>query len=792
MSAARAPRSLADELRGRTDESLAALLRGRPDLAAPVPGDTASLAARASTRVSVQRAVDRLDTPTLQVLEVLAAVDDGTSLNELAQACGAPPRAVAGYVTALREQALVWGGDRGLRLVRTVGEVLGPHPAGLGPRLADALGTRSPARLAELAEDLGLPPAGDPAALLDTITAHLGDPGTLQALLAEAPDAARQLLQRLTWGPPVGTVENAARRARAATASSAVDWLLARGLLAPAGPNRVVLPREVGIALRGGRVRDGLDVEPPPLPDSSRRADHVEAAAAGQASEIVRLVGELVEAWSTAPPPVLRAGGLGVRQLRRVADQLDVDAELAAFVVELAWLTGLVADNGEADAAWAPTPRFDDWRGLETGPRWAALATAWLRTSRVPGLVGSRDGRDAVRNALAPDLDRPSVVHLRGDVLAELAALSPGEVPDEAALLERSAWRSPRRWGATARQLASWTLREAAWLGVTGLGALAAGGRALAAGDDPALLAKALEEALPEPVDHVLLQADLTAVAPGPLTAELAAELALSADVDSRGGATVYRFTPESVRRALDAGRTADELLTVLAEHSRTPVPQPLEYLVGDVARRHGLVRVGAASAYLRADDEALLAELLVDRRTAVLRLRRLAPTVLAAQADPATVLDTLRDLGLAPAAEGSDGALLLRRPDAHRTPPREPPRPVTGEPPAPDEQLVAAIVRALRSGDVTAAERARHAARAADGPAIPMLEPAMSLAALRDSAAGRRPVWVGVADPAGVTSRRRVEPLSVDGGRVTVLDTALGEVRTLSVHRITGVAPAD
>jgi hypothetical protein len=46
------------------------------------------------------------------------------------------------------------------------------------------------------------------------------------------------------------------------------------------------------------------------------------------------------------------------------------------------------------------------------------------------------------------------------------------------------------------------------------------------------------------------------------------------------------------------------------------------------------------------------------------------------------------------------------------------------------------------------------------------------------------------VADPGGSTSRRRVEPIGVDGGRVTVLDTGLGEVRTLSVHRITGVAP--
>ena len=53
--------------------------------------------------------------------------------------------------------------------------------------------------------------------------------------------------------------------------------------------------------------------------------------------------------------------------------------------------------------------------------------------------------------------------------------------------------------------------------------------------------AAAIDPHLPRPVDHVLLQADLTAVAPGPLETEVARRLHLLADVESRGGATVYR-----------------------------------------------------------------------------------------------------------------------------------------------------------------------------------------------------------------------------------------------------------
>ena len=168
-----------------------------------------------------------------------------------------------------------------------------------------------------------------------------------------------------------------------------------------------------------------------------------------------------------------------------------------------------------------------------------------------------------------------------------------------------------------------------------------------------------------------------------PAVAPLAEILGVLADIESKGGATVYRFTPESVRRALDAGRSAAELQAFLAAHSRTPVPQPLSYLIDDVARRHGTLRVGAAAAYLRCDDDSLLTELLADRRANGLGLRRLAPTVVAAQADPVTLLERLRAMGLAPAAESADGDVVITRADAHRTPPRAAPVPVTEGPPS-------------------------------------------------------------------------------------------------------------
>jgi hypothetical protein len=64
-------RALSKELEARSDDSLRALFSARPDLVSPNVPDFAALAARASARVSVQRALERLNRPQMQVLETL-------------------------------------------------------------------------------------------------------------------------------------------------------------------------------------------------------------------------------------------------------------------------------------------------------------------------------------------------------------------------------------------------------------------------------------------------------------------------------------------------------------------------------------------------------------------------------------------------------------------------------------------------------------------------------------------------------------------------------------------------
>lgn len=252
----------------------------------------------------------------------------------------------------------------------------------------------------------------------------------------------------------------------------------------------------------------------------------------------------------------------------------------------------------------------------------------------------------------------------------------------------------------------------------------------------------------------------------------------------------MYRFTPGSVRRALDAGRSASDLHAFLAAHSRTPVPQPLTYLIDDVARRHGHLRIGSASAYVRCDDDSMLNEILADKRSQGLRLRRLAPTVLAAQAEPAALLEGLRAMGFAPAAESAEGDVLITRAHAHRTPPRTAPAPVPDGPPVPDATLLGAAVRAIRAGDLASTTPRKPNAADLPGSAdLPRTSPAETLATVQAAVLTGEALWIGYVNAEGSATQRVIAPIRVEGGFVTAYDHTADEVRTYPLHRVTGVA---
>ncbi|MDP9498032.1 MAG: helicase-associated domain-containing protein [Actinomycetota bacterium] len=775
-----APRSLAEELRGWPDERLARLLQARPDLATPVPPDLGVLAARAGVRLSVLRALEQLDAAALAVVDALALHDEPAVPLAQVRALVGPAAEQAPLhdeLQRLRDLALVWGPDDALHLVGTVRELVGASPAGLGRPVAACLAYVGRADLAVIAQSLGLPCGAGVAEVAELFA----DRHRLPGVLAGADERARGVLAQLVPGPPYGQVRDA-QRPLTPSPESPVRWLLAHALLVAVDLDTVELPREVGLALRGEAPLGAVQLAPPALDVREVGAAAVDRAAAHTAGELVQQTEALLEHWAAVPPSVLRAGGVGVRDLRRTAKELDVAEPAVPLLVEVAAAAGLLDQTPGLDPGWVPTTAYDAWLGLLPEQRWAALAQAWLDLPRLPGLAGARDDRDKVLAPLGPGLERPGAPDDRHRVLDVLAEARPGSAPTRDSALHLLLWRAPRRGGRLRDLVLGQVLDEAESLGFTGRGALAAPSRLLRAGDASGA-ARALGALLPAPVDHVLVQPDLTVVAPGPLERDLAQELALVADVESTGGATVYRVSGSSVRRALDAGRSVSDLLELFRSRSRTPVPQALTYLVEDVGRRHGRLRVGTAASYLRCDDEALLAEVLAAKRARSLQLRRLAPTVLTSSAPVPQVLEDLRAAGYAPAAEAPDGALLLARPEARRTPARA--RSARYTEPAIDPQQAALAVTALRAGDV--ASRAARRAPVTTTRAVPDV-----LAFLQDAARDARQVWLGYVDAQGRATSRVVEPRTVEGGYVRAYDHLRHEDRTFSVHRITGVADLD
>ena len=678
-----------------------------------------------------------------------------TTESGLAEVVHADPASVGAALARLLDLALVWEAPAGLRALSAVAETL-----------TQSGGAAGISGLRPVSEDP--PPAAE-----------------VRRRLGELSPAARALLEHVLDSGGEATTGSARHTVLPEEAANPAEELLARRLLVPRSGGVVVLPGEVGIGLRGGRTTTDPVDEEPVLATSEREVAMVDRAGAGAAFDAVRRVELLLDHWGLEPPGALRSGGLGVRDLRATAGQLHVDGPTAALLVEVAAAAGLLATAADPDGnpAWIPTDTFDQWTAQPVVARWAALVRAWLDSPRLPGLVGTRDPAGKGWNALAPELSGVHQVETRRMTLDALLELPEGEVlaagTGVPSLVSRISWRRPRRPRTRADQVA-WAVAEAAVLGVVALGGLATYSRLLLAGDEAAGLA-ALADLMPEPVDHVLLQADLTAVAPGPLESQLARRLQLVADVESRGGATVYRFTPASVRRALDTGWTAAEVHEFVTSVSRTPVPQPLSYLVDDTARTFGSIRVGHAEAFLRADDEAALTELLHHPRASALGLRRIAPTVLVSSTPLDVLLPRLRELGAAPVVEAADGTVHVARPDLLRArTPRE--HRARAAKVARETAHAAHAVTAIRAGDRAESSR--------PGTPATVLTPSGSMAALREAAEAGETVLIGYLDNQGTRSERLVDPVRVEGGSLTAYDHRTDDVRTFAVHRITTVRP--
>ncbi|MGN7224577.1 helicase-associated domain-containing protein [Curtobacterium flaccumfaciens] len=442
---------------------------------------------------------------------------------------------------------------------------------------------------------------------------------------------------------------------------------------------------------------------------------------AEQAFATMTVLAELLRAVDAGAVRELVKGGIGMPLARTLAERIGTDAELVAGRL------ALLDDIGFADpdtGRWIVTDAGHAWLLAGWPERWVSLVAAWSDTL-------------------------PPAVH-------QVLELADGDLRD---LVPLGRWAYPAgsRWlDALLLDVAG----TAASLGLAVDGIVTSTGRSLLDGD-----AEQAADDLPGTVDRVYLQHDLTVIAPGPLAPVDDDALRTVAVLEAPGLAARYRISEDTLRAAFRAGHSRDDLLSLLGRLSATGIPQPLAYLIDQVAGRDGSIVVdrgpGGVGTEVRgtADQLDLVG---VDAELRQLAWERPDLTTLTTRYPPHVVHTALEDQRY-PAV-----LTTAARPEAHHGPPGR--RSPTGRSP---EQSAHALV-----------ERLRLTTQRGDAePEQEWLGRQIDLAVR-----GRTPIRVTVRMPDGSERPFSIVPTSVAAGRVRGRDTAVDVERTLPLSLVVSV----
>ncbi|MBT1545944.1 helicase-associated domain-containing protein [Curtobacterium aurantiacum] len=442
---------------------------------------------------------------------------------------------------------------------------------------------------------------------------------------------------------------------------------------------------------------------------------------AEQAFATMTVLAELLRAVDAGAVRELVKGGIGMPLARTLAERIGTDAELVAGRL------ALLDDIGFADpdtGRWIVTDAGHAWLLASWPERWVSLVSAWSDTL-------------------------PPAVH-------QVLELADGDLRD---LVPLGRWAYPAgsRWlDALLLDVAG----TAASLGLAVDGIVTSTGRALLDGD-----AEQAADDLPGTVERVYLQHDLTVIAPGPLAPVDDDALRTVAVLEAPGLAARYRISEDTLRAAFRAGHSRDDLLTLLGRLSATGIPQPLAYLIDQVAGRDGSIVVdrgpGGVGTEVRGTPDQL--DLVgVDAELRQLAWERPDLTTLTTRYPPHVVHSALEDQRY-PAI-----LTTAARAETHHGPPGR--RSHTGRSP---EQAAQALV-----------ERLRLTTQRGDAePEQEWLGRQIDLAVR-----GRTPIRVTVRMPDGSERPFSIVPTSVAAGRVRGRDTAVDVERTLPLSLVVSV----
>lgn len=354
----------------------------------------------------------------------------------------------------------------------------------------------------------------------------------LQRLDAPTLQVAAELSHAATGSTAAGHVDSAALE-KLQTAGLFFDESAAAdggGVTSEAAPARSLatparLPHIVDSLLAHlPQLTDTFSMPSAPVPTTlGISAAVVENASLSAISELLADVAELLAGLTDSPAVTLRTGGVGMRELRRIAaasprwgksdsagsargraaaSVLGAARGSDAGVGEIGWLLELSAACGLIELtdgqAWSPTRLAQQWSAAARHHQHQLLVSGWLLAPRAPMLLRGPHPTSRIAPTLALDRQRGDAARLRRALLSTAGTLSaeaagtrvqlyvlnlpeddlPGPDALTGALLGRLQWERPLL-SARVAHLLPWLVREAERLGLFAAGALSAAGAAL-------------------------------------------------------------------------------------------------------------------------------------------------------------------------------------------------------------------------------------------------------------------------------------------------------------------------
>jgi hypothetical protein len=179
--------------------------------------------------------------------------------------------------------------------------------------------------------------------------------------------------------------------------------------------------------------------------------------------------------------------------------------------------------------------------------------------------------------------------------------------------------------------------------------------------------AKALLEAhLPSAQHSLIVQADLSLIAPGPLDTSTESTVRKFAQIEQVSVACSYRLSALSVSHGLECGLSIDEIRNTLLDLSQKPLPQPVEYLLTEAQNRFGRLAIskglGLDRAILKSTDGIHLTEVLNDVRLRPFAFQPVTASSIATRFEPDVLYFALRDNGYVPVRVDESGAVISPR----------------------------------------------------------------------------------------------------------------------------------